>query len=229
MSLIADRILEIRQRIDRACLSADRDPASVTLVGVSKTVGRAEIDAAYEAGLRDFGENRVQDAIAKFTDDWPADATRHHIGSLQTNKVRQAMRVIDLFHAVDRLSLVEEMRKQAEKLDRVVPVLVQVNVARDPQKSGCAPEEVSALAASIAGAPELELRGLMTIAPLVSDPEETRPVFAVLRTMRDDLEQTLGISLPHLSMGMTNDFEVAVQEGATLVRVGRAIFVPDQV
>ncbi len=226
---VVTRLQEIHARVATACAVADRDPAGVTIVGVSKTVGRCEIDAAYAAGLRDFAENRVQDAIVKFTDDWPVDATRHMIGSLQTNKVVPALRVIDLFHSVDRPSLVMELSKQAVRSGRNVPVLLQINIARESQKNGCDPNEALALARSIVDSPGLALRGLMTMAPLVDDAESVRSVFAGLRTKRDELQQTLGIELLHLSMGMTNDFEVAVQEGATLVRIGRAIFGPNQV
>jgi len=226
MTSVGSRLLHIQQRIDLACAVAGRSRDEVTLVGVSKTVGRTDIDEAYGAGLRDFGENRIQDASAKLIDNWPADARRHMIGSLQSNKAAVAVRIFDLIHTVDRPSLVEELRKQAIRQERRVAVLLQVNIAREVQKSGCDPASANELALAIRDIPELELRGLMTIAPLVEIAEETRPVFASLRRLRDDLARELNAELPLLSMGMTNDFEIAVQEGATHIRLGRALFGP---
>ncbi len=226
MPTIEERLLRIRERIAKSCDVAQRAPGGVTLVGVSKTVDRRAIDAAYAAGLRDFGENRIQDAAAKLVDDWPSDARRHLIGSLQTNKAAVAVRIFDLIHSVDRQSLIDELRKQGGRQERVIDVLLQVNVARESQKSGCEPDDAVSLARSIADSAELTLHGLMTIAPLVDDPEQTRPVFAGLRALRDHIASDLSVELPMLSMGMTNDFEIAIQEGATHIRVGRALFDP---
>jgi len=226
MTVVGSRLKDIRRRIEQACAVAGRSPDGVTLVGVSKTVDRTAIDEAYLAGLRDFGENRMQDASAKIVDNWPVDARRHLIGSLQTNKAAVAVRIFDLIHTVDRQSLVDELRKQAIRQERLVKVLLQVNIAREPQKSGCDPGNAIDLAFAVSSIPELDLRGLMTIAPFVVDAEETRPVFASLRRLRDDLARDLNVDLPYLSMGMTNDFEIAIQEGATHIRVGRALFDP---
>ncbi len=226
MDPISQQLQHIQQRIDTACSYSGRPAGSVTLIGVSKSVGREEIDAAYAAGLRDFGENRIQDASAKFSDNWPADARRHMIGSLQSNKAGVAVRLFDLIHSVDRPSIIDALHKQAVRHERNVAVLLQVNVAREAQKSGCAPEDAHRLAADIAAIPELQLRGLMTIAPLVQHVEDVRPVFSDLRSLRDELSDRLSIPLPILSMGMTNDFEIAISEGATHVRIGRALFDP---
>lgn len=226
MTSVGSRLKDIRRRIEQACVVAGRSPDEVTLVGVSKTVDRTAIDEAYLAGLRDFGESRIQDASAKIVDNWPVDARRHLIGSLQTNKAAVAVRIFDLIHTVDRQSLVDELRKQSIRQERLVKVLLQVNIAREPQKSGCDPGNAIDLASAVNSIPELDLRGLMTIAPFVVDAEETRPVFTSLRRLRDDLARDLNVDLPYLSMGMTNDFEIAIQEGATHIRVGRALFDP---
>lgn len=226
MPSIEERLRRIREQISQSCEVVGRSPREVTLVGVSKTVDRAAIDEAYAAGLRDFGENRIQDAIAKLVDNWPPDAKRHLIGSLQTNKAAAAVRIFDLIHSVDRVSLIDELRKQATRHERTMSVLLQVNVAGEGQKSGCQPVEALALAQSIVDSAELTLHGLMTIAPLVDDPEMVRPVFASLKALRDQIQTEAGAELPILSMGMTNDFEIAIQEGATHIRVGRALFDP---
>jgi pyridoxal phosphate enzyme (YggS family) len=222
---IEARIERVRKQIVSAATRVGRDASDVTLVAVSKTVGREIIDAAYAAGLRHFGENRVQDAWTKFATPLPGDSTLHMIGQLQTNKAGHAVRLFQQVDSVDRLSLVHELQKQGAKLDRHVPVLLQVNVAREEQKAGCAVEDAAALVAAILGSRHLELRGLMTIAPFVSNPEDVRPVFRQLRELRDRLlESTQARRLPALSMGMSNDYSVAIEEGATHVRIGRAIF-----
>jgi len=223
---VATRIAAVEERISLAATRAGRDPSSVTLVGVSKTVGRPEVDAAYAAGLRHFGENRVQDAVAKF-DGAPTDLVLHLIGSLQTNKVRHAIGRFHLIHSVDRLSLIDALQARCAVAEVVQPILLQVNVAAEAQKHGCGPDEVAELVEAVLVRPQLELRGLMTMAPLTAAAHETRPVFSALRELRDRLADDYpDANLADLSMGMTNDYEVAVEEGATIVRVGRAIFAP---
>ena len=222
---LGDRIDAVRDTIARAAARAGRDPAEVTLVAVSKTVGRLVIEEAYRHGLRHFGENRVQEALAKFDPPLPDDATLHLVGQLQTNKARPAVRLFGLIESVDRPSLVEALQKEAARAERIARILIQVNVAREPQKAGCDPEAAPELLARALACPNLEIRGLMTIAPLVTDPERTRPVFRQLRELRDSLVRTgRGLDLPIVSMGMTNDYPVAIEEGATHVRVGRAVF-----
>ncbi|MGN6756887.1 MAG: YggS family pyridoxal phosphate-dependent enzyme [Thermomicrobiales bacterium] len=222
---IGERLARVRETIAAAAQRAGRDPAAITLVGVSKTVERPAIDEAYRAGLRDFGENRVQAAKAKFAHDRPAELTLHLIGSLQTNKVRDALALADLIHSVDRPNLVAALAKEAGRAGRRVPLLIEVNIAGEASKQGCAPADVHALVEQILAQPALDLRGLMAMAPLVSDPEATRPAFRALRQLRDDLRHAYPqLALPDLSMGMTNDYPIAVEEGATIVRVGRAIF-----
>lgn len=220
-----ERIASVRSRIADAATRSGRTAADVSLVAVCKTVDRAAVDAAYEAGVRAFGENRVPDARAKFAAPLPADARLHLIGQLQTNKAGHAVDQFDLIESVDRPSLIAELQRQGERRGRVVPILLQVNIAGEAQKAGCAVESVDSLMTAILGAPHLEVRGLMTIAPLVDDSEATRPVFAGLRALRDRLGADYpSTTLPILSMGMSNDFEIAIEEGATHVRLGRAIF-----
>ena len=222
---LEQRVTSVLRAVAEAATKADRDAASVTVVAVSKTVGRDAIDAAYAAGIRHFGENRVQDAVTKFIDPLPGDAMLHMIGQLQTNKAGVAAKLFDIIESVDRPSLIKELEKQAEKQRRILPVLLQVNIASEEQKAGCEPVDSCNLAALIAASPHLRLQGLMTIAPLVADPEDVRPVFRGLRELRNELVDKLGgPELPMLSMGMSNDFRVAIEEGATHVRVGRAIF-----
>lgn len=223
---IAARIAAVEGRITLAAERAGRDPSEITLVGVSKTVGRADVDAAYAAGMRHFGENRIQDALVKFEDS-PDDLVLHLIGSLQTNKVRHAVGRFQLIHSVDRLSLVDALQARCEAASVTQPILLQVNVAREEQKHGCDPDDAAAMVEAVLARKNLELRGLMTMAPLTATPEEARPVFAELRQLRDRLKRDFsGSNLADLSMGMTNDYEAAVEEGATIVRVGRAIFAP---
>ncbi|MDQ4045387.1 MAG: YggS family pyridoxal phosphate-dependent enzyme [Chloroflexota bacterium] len=222
---LRERIQEVNERIAASAARSGRTANDVTLIGVSKTVGRDAVDAAYAAGLRHFGENRVQDALAKFADDRPADLTLHLIGSVQTNKALQVVGNFDLIHSIDRVSLAEALQERAARQELVQPVLIQVNVAREEQKHGCAPEELESLIEKVLGLSNLRLRGLMTMAPFVATLEAARPVFVGLRELRDRMRTRFPeADLDELSMGMTNDFEVAVEEGATLVRVGRAIF-----
>lgn len=214
---LAARVDAIRERIARACERCGRSPADVRLVAVTKTHPVTSIVEAYGAGIRDFGENRVQEAAAKI----PvlrvrcAGATWHLIGNLQTNKVRAALRLFDILHSVDSIRLAEAIDARA---DRRVPVLIEVNVAGEASKHGVSPDVAGPLAEAVGKLANLEPIGLMTVAPVADDPEDVRPVFRRLRELRDAL------GLRELSMGMTDDFEVAIEEGATIVRIGRAIF-----
>ncbi len=216
---IAENLASVRQRIDAACQRAGRSTGDVTLVGVSKGASARAVAEACAAGLTDVGENRVQEAVVKIE----AVSTLSHqprwhlIGHLQTNKAKTATRLFDILHSVDSLRLAQALSRRASK---ILPVLLEVNVAQDAAKFGFAPEEVTSALAAIAALPNLDVRGLMTIAPLTDDPETSRPVFRRLRELRDAL------NLADLSMGMTGDFEVAIEEGATMIRVGRAIFGP---
>ena len=217
---IAANIEALRARIDAAARRAGRDPVRVTLVGASATskgVTNEMVLAALDAGLRDFGENYVQEAQQRMAELGPRarEATWHFIGHLQTNKVPAALPLFDTIESVDSLKLARTISRRAEK---PVRILLEVNVSGEASKHGFAPSEVAGAVAEIASLPNIELAGLMTMAPEVADAEETRPVFQALRQLAE------ANGLKELSMGMTNDFEVAVEEGATMVRIGRALF-----
>lgn len=222
---LAVRLERVRELVSHAAQAAGREAEDVTIVAVSKTVDRSAVDAAVALGLRHFGENRVQEAGRKFAEPLPDECFLHLIGQLQSNKARPAVALFDVVESVDRLSLIDALEKEAARRGRPLNVLLQVNVAREPQKAGCMPEKAPALLDRLAATEWLTPRGLMTMAPLVDDPEDVRPVFAGLRELRDELQrQRPTIDLATLSMGMTNDFAVAIAEGATQVRIGRAIF-----
>ncbi|MDR5708386.1 MAG: YggS family pyridoxal phosphate-dependent enzyme [Armatimonadota bacterium] len=212
----------VRRRLAAACARSGRDPASVRIVAVTKGFPAEVAVAAVQAGVTDLGENYVQEAREKVRA--VPEATWHLVGHLQRNKAREAVRLFPWIHSVDSVPLAEELDRRAAKHDRTIQVLIQVNVAGEAQKHGVPPEEVIRLAQTVQRLSGLRLRGLMTIAPLSSHPEGIRWVFRTLRALRDDLAYRLGSPLPELSMGMTDDFEVAVEEGATLVRLGRALF-----
>jgi pyridoxal phosphate enzyme (YggS family) len=222
---LRNRIDAIEARVRNAALAADRDPTAVTITAVSKTFSRELVDQVYAIGLSNFGESRVQEAREKFAGELPADLRLSMIGQLQTNKVRQALQVFDRIESVDRPSLIETMEREAARVDTRFSVLLQVNIGREPQKSGCLPEDATDLARAIEGSPHLRLDGLMGIAPLVDSQEKARPYFRSLRELRDQLrDDVVGADLGVLSMGMSGDFEAAIAEGATHVRIGSAIF-----
>jgi len=219
MSEIAQRLAVVRANIAAACDRSARDPAAVTLVAVSKTHGAPVIAEAYTAGQSDFGENRVQEGAAKIEALRAAGITPawHLLGRLQTNKIRAALSLFDVLHAVDSARLA---RAISDRSERPVPIFLEVNIAGEATKEGVDPSEAPAVAAEIATLANIDVIGLMTVAPIVADPEDVRPVFRTLRELRD------AIGLRELSMGMTGDYEVAIEEGATFVRIGRAIFGP---
>jgi len=214
---IGSNIHELEKRIARAAERANRSPAEITIVGVAKTMEPWLIQQAFEAGMRHFGENRVQEAkdkIERLSTLQPSP-TWHMVGHLQTNKAKTAIELFDMIQSVDSVRLAEVLSRHAQHR---IPILLEVNVSGEASKFGLPPAQVSSAVEEIARLPHLEIRGLMTIAPLTDNPEEVRPIFKRLRLLRDSL------GLEHLSMGMTDDFEVAIEEGATMVRIGRAIF-----
>jgi len=219
--LLADNYKKVIELIDSAARSRGCDPKTIKLIAVTKTVGIEEVRRAFDLGIKDFGENRVQDAAVKV--EGIPEARWHFIGHLQTNKVKDVLHAYSLIHSLDRLSLAEALQNCAERLNITVEVLIQVNVSGEESKYGLAPEELPRLLKDIAAFDRLHPRGLMTMAPFVDDPEETRPYFRQLRQLRDENAKP-GLELPELSMGMTNDFTVAVEEGATMVRIGSALF-----
>jgi len=225
MTDIAANIANIRARIDAACRRADRSPAEVRLIAVSKIKPAQQIDAAFACGQRRFGESYVQE----FRDKSPevqSPVEWHFLGGLQSNKVKYLRGKVAMIHSVDRLSLAEEISRQWQKIDQSVDILLQVNIGEEPQKSGCAPAELEALVRPVAELPNLRLCGLMCLPPNFADPEQVRPYFRRMRELAEQLNRLRlpGVTLTELSMGMSDDFEVAVEEGATLVRVGTAIF-----
>jgi pyridoxal phosphate enzyme (YggS family) len=213
----------IRQTIARSAERAGRDPREVVLVAVTKTFPVERIREALSVGLRIFGENRVQEALPKIDEIGPANIEWHLIGHLQTNKVKFIEGRFRMVQSLDSVGLVEALdRRIFSPLD----VLVEVNVAEEPRKTGVLPADLAAVAGAVNAAGHLRLRGLMTVAPMVPDPEAVRPVFQQLRALRDATSQQLGVALPVLSMGMTDDYPIAVEEGATMLRLGRALFGP---
>lgn len=220
---IAARYREISERADAACLRAGRSPGEVTVIGVTKTKPASTVRAAAGAGIADIGENYVQELIGKQRE--LGDIVRwHYIGHLQRNKVREIVPFVTMIHGVDSERLGTEISRQGEKLSRRIPVLIQVNSSGEESKFGIPPEEAEALALRLAELPGLDLSGLMTIPAIFDDPEGVRPMFRLLCELRNRIRQESGLPLPHLSMGMTGDFEVAIEEGATLVRIGTALF-----
>lgn len=220
---IADILAEVHGEIAEACRRAGRSAQEVEIVGVTKTYGPEVVAEAWEAGLQIFGENRVQEALWKIPQ-CVGGAQWHLIGHLQRNKARAALEYFAVIHSVDSLRLLEQLEQVAETCGRRVEILLEVNVAGESSKDGVKPEEAVALIERALECRNLTLTGLMTMAPFYPDAEQTRPVFAALREFRDQWEVEFGIGLPNLSMGMSNDFLVAVEEGATLVRLGRRLF-----
>jgi PLP dependent protein len=220
---LAENLNQVQQRIATACERAQRDPATVTLLAVTKTVPPEIIREAAQLGLSLFGENKVQEAKAKIPL-CPGRLRWQMIGHLQSNKARDAVALFDMIQSVDSLHLAEEINRRAEQVAKTVPVLLEVNIVGEASKFGYPPERLRAELQKINALPRLEIHGLMTIPPWAPQPERARPVFRQLRELRAQCEQILGAPLSHLSMGMTGDFEVAIEEGATLVRIGTALF-----
>ena len=223
--MLRENLQEVEKRIQEACARAGRDRSEVTLVSVSKTKPVEMLQEAYDLGVRVFGENKVQEIRDKY-DALPKDIEWHMIGHLQTNKVKYIVDKVKLIHSVDSLRLAEIIEKEAEKHNRSVDILLEVNVAEETSKFGLKTVEVIPFAEKIAQFPHINMRGLMTIAPFVDDPEKNRTIFRDLHKLYVDIKEknidngTVSI----LSMGMTNDYEVAIEEGATMVRIGTGIF-----
>jgi len=215
----------VRERIAAAAARrAGRDPAEITLVAVTKTQPVEVIRAAYELGLRDFGENRIEEAETRF-ERLPADVRWHMVGHVQSRKAARAVTPYVLLHSLDSVKLARRLDRFAAEAGRRLPILLEVNVSGEAGKYGLRPDQVAAAVEAMRGFEHLQLQGLMTMAPIVPDPEEARPVFVALRELRQRLAAHFpDLDWQHLSMGMTDDFEVAVEEGATIVRIGRAIF-----
>ena len=220
------RLQNVKNRIEKAACACGRDPETIRLVAVSKTVPANRVKQAIQAGATILGENYVQEARTKFNELATYPVSWHFIGHLQSNKAKYAVRLFDLIHSVDTLKLARELDKQSHKINKIQEVLIQVNISKEASKSGVDVKGIHNLLKDINLLENLSVKGLMTMPPYFNAPEKVRPYFSALRELRDRLEQQglLNVSLSELSMGMTGDFEAAIQEGATLVRIGTAIF-----
>jgi len=221
----ADNVAEIQQRIRSACDRTGRDVRSVLLLAVSKTCPAETIAEAVKDGQVFFGENKIQEAKAKIPLS-PGRARWHFIGHLQSNKARDAVELFEMIQSVDSLDLAREISKRCEQAAKEMPVLLEVNVAGESSKFGYKPERLLTELKELSALPRILVQGLMTVPPYVTEPEKARPHFRRLSELKSGCEQTLGFALPHLSMGMSGDFEVAIEEGATIVRIGTALFGP---
>jgi pyridoxal phosphate enzyme (YggS family) len=224
MSAIRENLLRVMDRIEKAALRAGRDPKEIKLVAVSKTVEPVRIREAIEAGASILGENYVQEAQKKI-EMLGRPAAWHFIGHLQSNKAKVAVELFDMIHSLDSVHLAEELNRRATQEGRVLRILIEINLARETSKFGTDEEKLFALAKRIKELDHLSFEGLMTMPPFFESPEESRPYFIELRKWKERMGQE-GIHMEELSMGMSNDFEIAIEEGATLVRVGTAIFGP---
>jgi hypothetical protein len=225
MSDVAENIRTVKEKIAESALRAGRDPSAVRLMGVTKTVDDERIMESIRAGIDIIGENYVQEAKRKI-EKMGRSLPWHLIGHLQTNKAKYAVKLFDMVHSVDRISLAQELSRRAGLINTEVKILIEVNVSGEDSKSGVAPEQAIALVREVAQFPNLNIKGLMTMAPWFDDQEQARPYFRRLRELKDAIAEgdIPGVEMNELSMGMSGDFEVAVEEGATIVRIGTKIF-----
>jgi len=222
---LRNRLENVKERIAKAALKCNRTPESIHLVAVSKTIPADRVREAIEAGVTILGESYVQEARDKFNVLGIYPVSWHFIGHLQSNKAKYAVRLFDLIHSVDTIKLARELNNQANKINKIQDILIQVNISKEPSKSGSDIQNAASLIKDIALFENLSVKGLMAIPPFFNNPEKTRPYFTALRNLRDQSRKALpGVALNELSMGMTGDFEVAIEEGATFVRIGTAIF-----
>lgn len=223
--MLKENLNAVEAQIQRACETAGRSRQEVTLIAVSKTKPVEMLKEIYDAGIRDFGENKVQELTEKY-EVMPEDIKWHMIGHLQRNKVKYIVDKVELIHSVDSLRLAQEISKEAVKKDVTVSILIEVNIAGEETKFGLSKEEVCTLVEEAAKLPNIRIKGLMTVAPPVADPEENRPFFRKIKELSVDItnKNIDNVTMEILSMGMTNDYMVAIEEGATMVRVGTGIF-----
>jgi pyridoxal phosphate enzyme (YggS family) len=222
---IAANVSRVREQMTEAAMRSGRDPSSVRLVAVTKTFPAETVQAAYDCGLRDFGENRVQEFSQKLPSLRTPGAAFHLIGHLQSNKVQPAM-AFDWIQTVDSERLARRLSQAALEAQKTIAVLIEVKLGKEAEKSGIPEAELAQLVSAVASLPGLDLRGLMTMPPYSDDPEEARPYFRRLRELRDQLRESGYANVRELSMGMTHDFPIAIEEGATIVRIGTALFGP---
>lgn len=223
--MLAENLKQVEENIKNACEKAGREREEVTLVAVSKTKPVSMLQEIYDCGIRDFGENKVQEICEK-REEMPEDIKWHMIGHLQRNKVKYIIKDVELIHSVDTYRLAEEINIQAKKIKRIVPILIEVNAAGETTKFGISPEETLQLVTEIAKLDSICIKGLMTIAPFVENPEDNRAYFQKIKELSVDIgaKNIDNVSMDILSMGMTGDYTVAIEEGATIVRVGTGIF-----
>ncbi|MCP4345196.1 MAG: YggS family pyridoxal phosphate-dependent enzyme [Desulfobacterales bacterium] len=221
-----ERLETVKERISKAASECGRDSETVSLVAVSKTMPAHRVKEAVDAGVSILGENYIQEAREKFNELSSCPVSWHFIGHLQTNKAKYAVRIFDLIHSVDTLKLALELDKQAGKINKIQQILIQINIGEEISKSGIYEKDLVNLAKDISKLENLSVKGLMIIPPFYNEPENVRPYFSALRDLRDQIikQNIPNISMDELSMGMTGDFEAAIEEGATLVRIGTAIF-----
>jgi PLP dependent protein len=224
MSSIKENLLRVMEKIEKAARKIGRNPNEIKLVAVSKTVEAARIMEAIEAGVSILGENYVQEAQKKI-EEIGSPVSWHFIGHLQTNKAKYAIRLFDMIHSLDSVPLAEELNRRAEQADRVMKVMIEVNLSKEATKFGTDEEVVVNLAKRVQNLNHLSLEGLMTMPPYFDSPEMSRPYYIALRALKEKMVKE-GVPMKDLSMGMSNDFEIAIEEGATYVRVGTAIFGP---
>jgi pyridoxal phosphate enzyme (YggS family) len=223
--MIKNNLKELNNRIKAACKKVDRDPSEVTLVCVTKGIDPYRMSEVFIHGIKDIGENRVQEAQKKQAEVLPG-ARWHLVGHLQTNKAKDAVKIFDMIHSVDSIELAQKIDKEAKKLDKIIEVLVQVNTSGEEQKYGIDPNTVKDFLREASQLSNIKISGLMTITPLAEDAEAVRPYLRSLREISEAVkaENIPNIEMKHLSMGMSQDFEVAIQEGADIIRIGTAIF-----
>ncbi|MCM8778319.1 MAG: YggS family pyridoxal phosphate-dependent enzyme [Candidatus Omnitrophica bacterium] len=228
--MLKENLAKVKAKIAEACRRVDRDPGEITLVCVTKGVEIEKIKEVVSLGIMDIGENRVQEAFKKYNElqttgyKLTAKIRWHMVGHLQSNKAKYAVRIFDLIHSVDSFKLAEEINKQAERINKIQDILIQVNTSGEKTKFGIEPKGLFSLIGEIKKFKNLSLKGLMTIAPVVLNPEDARPYFRKLKELFDEFNYLTNHPLTILSMGMSQDFEVAIEEGANMVRIGRAIF-----
>ncbi|MDO4452932.1 MAG: YggS family pyridoxal phosphate-dependent enzyme [Eubacteriales bacterium] len=223
--MIKENLKEVKEKIQKACLRSGRDPKEVTLIAVSKTKPVSMIEEVYTEGIRDFGENKPQELREKY-DLMPQDISWHMIGHLQRNKIKYVVDRACMIHSIDSVRLAQAVEEEAAKREKVIPILLEINIAREESKFGFLEEEVYDAIETISKLPHLKIEGLMTIAPFVENAEENRIHFKNLRKLSVDIKQKNidNVNMCNLSMGMTGDYEIAIEEGATFVRVGTGIF-----
>lgn len=226
MTELKTRLENVLNRIKKAANARGRDPETIRLVAVSKTIPTDMVKEAIEAGVKILGENYIQEVRKKFDALSSYPVSWHFIGHLQTNKAKYAVRLFDLIHSVDSLKLAHELNKQAKKINKIQEILIQVNISMESTKAGVYEQDALSLIKDISHLENLSVKGLMTMPPFFNEPEKVRPYFSALRKLRDQIkkESIPNIAMDELSMGMTGDFEAAIDEGASLVRIGTAIF-----